>query len=162
MSHCRFCLPEGPALRTLATDLGLTDAAEFTGGVAFEEVLNRLEHSHVLSLVSEAEGWPKAITEAMAFGLVSIGSNRGLVPKMLEGGRGLIAPPGDVDALASLLADIAQNRQSYTPMRRAAAEWSQQYSLPGLQSAIRDLLLEKWDLSVPTVGAVREAAGGAN
>jgi glycosyltransferase involved in cell wall biosynthesis len=154
--------PEGPALRTLAMDLGLSDAVEFTGAISFEEVLKRLERSHVLSLVSEAEGWPKAITEAMAFGLVPIGSNRGLVPKMLEDGRGLVAPPGDVDALANLLADIARNRESYTPMRRAAAEWSQQYSLTGLQKAIRDLLLDKWDLSAPTVAAVRHAAGGAN
>ncbi len=154
--------PEAPSLRALASELGIADAVEFTGGVAFEEVLRRLERAHVLALVSEAEGWPKAIAEAMAFGLVAIGSNRGFVPKMLEDGRGLVASPGDVDTLANLISDIAQHPQAYSPMRSAAAEWSQQFSLAGLQSAIRKLLLEEWELEEPLPVAVRRAAGGVN
>jgi len=154
--------PEGPSLRALASELGIADAVEFTGGVTFDEVLRRLERAHVLALVSEAEGWPKAIAEAMAFGLVAIGSNRGFVPKMLENGRGLVASPGDIDMLASLISDIAQHPLSYAPMRRAAAEWSQQFSLAGLQKAIRELLLEEWDLYDASPVAVSRAAGGAN
>ena len=32
----------------------------------------------------------------MAFGLVCIGSDRGLIPHMLGEGRGVVVPPGDV------------------------------------------------------------------
>jgi glycosyltransferase involved in cell wall biosynthesis len=114
----------------------------------------------VLALVSEAEGWPKAIAEGMAFGLVCIGSDRGFVPKMLSGGRGLTVAPGDAGALAGLLSAIARDPEQYVPMRRAAAEWSQQYSLEGLREAIRQLLLEKWNLStmVPPRAAIAEKA----
>ena len=154
--------PEGPSLRALASELGIAEAVEFTGGVAFEEVLSRLERAHVLALVSEAEGWPKAIAEAMAFGLVAIGSDRGFVPKMLENGRGLVASPGDFDMLANLIADIARHPASYAPMRRAAAEWSQQFSLAGLQKAIRELLLEEWELYDSAPVTVSRVAGGVN
>lgn len=154
--------PEGSSLRSLASNLGLGDAVEFTGAVSFEEVLRRLEQAHVLALVSEAEGWPKAIAEAMAFGLVAIGSSRGFVPRMLEHGRGLTAPPGDVDALADLLSDIARHPGFYTSMRRSAAAWSQQFSLAGLQGAIQKLLLERWDLDTLAPAVIGRAAGSIN
>jgi glycosyltransferase involved in cell wall biosynthesis len=139
--------PQREPLERLVLDLGISDAVEFTGGIGFEDVIRQLEKSDVLALVSEAEGWPKAIAEGMAFGLVCIGSDRGFVPKMLSNGRGLTVAPGDAPALADLLSAIARHPEQYVPMRRAAAEWSQQYSLEGLREAIRELLLEKWNLS---------------
>lgn len=73
----------------------------------------------------------------MAFGLVCIGSNRGFVPEMLGSGRGLVVPPRDVDALAALLLDIADNPAKYEAMRLQASAWARQYSLEGLRTAIK-------------------------
>src|ERR1035437_6797387 len=64
--------------RSSALDLG--GHVQFTGAVPFERVLEFYEWADVLVLTSETEGWPKAIAEAMAFGLVCIGSNRGFRP----------------------------------------------------------------------------------
>ena len=152
--------PQREPLERLVLDLGISEAVEFTGGIGFEDVICQLEKSDVLALVSEAEGWPKAIAEGMAFGLVCIGSDRGFVPKMLANGRGLTVTPGDAGALADLLSEIARYPEQYVPMRSAAAEWSQQYSLEGLREAIRQLLLEKWNLStvVPPRATVGEKA----
>jgi glycosyltransferase involved in cell wall biosynthesis len=141
--------PERPSLEALAEELHLKDAIEFTGGLAFEGVLERLERADILTLVSETEGWPKSIAEAMAFGLIAIGSDRGFVPKMLAEGRGLTVPPGDAEALTQCLLDIARNPERYDRMRRAAAEWAQQFSLEGLREAIRKLLLASWNCSAP-------------
>jgi glycosyltransferase involved in cell wall biosynthesis len=153
--------PQRGLLEALASELGICQAVEFTGGVGFEEVIRHLEKSDVLALVSEAEGWPKAIAEAMAFGLVCIGSDRGFVPKMLSEGRGLTAAPGDARALAGLLSEIARHPEQYVVMRHAAAEWSQQYSLEGLREAIRKLLLEKWNLSTVATSAAPAAEKAA-
>jgi glycosyltransferase involved in cell wall biosynthesis len=152
--------PQREPLERLMLDLGISDAVEFAGGIGFEDVIRQLEKSDVLALVSEAEGWPKAIAEGMAFGLVCIGSDRGFVPKMLSNGRGLTVAPGDAGALADLLSEIARYPERYVPMRLAAAEWSQQYSLEGLREAIRQLLLEKWNLStmVPSSATIAEKA----
>ena len=152
--------PQREPLERLVLDLGISEAVEFTGGIGFEDVICKLETSDVLALVSEAEGWPKAIAEGMAFGLVCVGSDRGFVPKMLANGRGLTVAPGDAVALADLLSEIARYPEQYVPMRLAAAEWSQQYSLEGLREAIRQLLLEKWNLStrVPSTATIAEKA----
>lgn len=135
-------------LEAQAKEMGVDDCAEFVGGVSFEHVLGFYEQADVLVLASESEGWPKAITEGMAFGLICIGSNRGLVPEMLGEGRGLVVPPGDVDALAEALREIAMVPGDYQFMRARAAAWSQQYSLEGLREALRELLSTRWGISL--------------
>lgn len=153
--------PEDKSLRALASSLGIADAVEFLGGVDFDRVLELLGCHHVLALASELEGWPKAIAEAMAFGLICIGSNRGFVPKMLADGRGLVVPPRNEDALAKVIGDVARDPHSYAAMRRNAAEWSQRFSIDDLQTAIRELLLREWKLGVPTTSVINRAVRDA-
>jgi glycosyltransferase involved in cell wall biosynthesis len=150
--------PERPALESLAGQLGITDAVEFTGGLTFGEVVSRLECADVLALVSETEGWPKSIAEGMAFGLVCIGSDCGFVPEMLGEGRGLVAPAGDAAALANLLLDIAAHPARYESMRANAAMWAQRFSLEGLREAIRKLLLAHWSGDVRAIANASQQA----
>jgi glycosyltransferase involved in cell wall biosynthesis len=62
------------SLRHLAARLGIQECVEFTGGMGYEKVLDQFERAHILVLVSESEGWPKALVEAMTYGLLCIGS----------------------------------------------------------------------------------------
>lgn len=152
--------PERSSLEHLAAELSLTKHVRFTGGVPHEETSSILEDADVLVLASETEGWPKALAEAMAFGLVCIGSDRGLMPQMLAEGRGIVVPPGDVDALAKELGRIARDPERCPAMRERAAAWAQQYSLEGLREALRCLLNEQWGTHIPpAVRPVRAIAG---
>src|ERR1019366_9487795 len=99
------------------------------GGVGFDRMLEQYEHSGILVLASQTEGWPKAIAEAMAFGLVAIGSNLGLIPQMLGDGRGFVVPPRDVEALTSTLRQILVNPEQHSAMRARAASWAKDYSI---------------------------------
>lgn len=136
--------PERERLGDIAAQLGISNAVRFSGGVPYEQVLDTLEQSDVLVLPSETEGWPKAIAEAMAFGLVCIGTDRGFVPEMLAGGRGIIVPVRDTVRLTEALTRIAANPEEFEQMRRQASEWARQYSLEGLRDALEQLLLTKW------------------
>jgi glycosyltransferase involved in cell wall biosynthesis len=149
--------PEREALRRQVEAAALCDVVRFTGPVGFDRVLDLYRDSDVLVLASESEGWPKAIAEAMAFGLVCVGCDRGLVPQMLADGRGIVVPPGDVHALARALEHIARNPGEYSAMRSRAATWAQQYSLEGLRSALRDLLRSRWNVALggPLAAPVR-------
>jgi len=140
--------PERPRLEALARELGCEGRVRFTGGLAFENVLEYYENSDVLVLASETEGWPKAIAEAMAFGLVCIGSDRGMVPEMLGEGRGFVVPPRDVEALHGLLARVAAEPDALGPMAARAALWAHQYSLDGLREALRGLLAGRWKVEL--------------
>lgn len=133
--------PEREVLETRATRLGAE--AVFAGAVGFDRVLGFYETHDVLVLASETEGWPKAIVEAMAFGLVCIGSERGLIPQILGEGRGLVVPPRDVDALAAALRRVADPAEAEAIRSRAAA-WGQRWSLEDLREALRELMEAWW------------------
>lgn len=138
---------DGPERATLTAQIareGLADHVRLVGSVGFGEVLAFYENADVLVLASEVEGWPKAIAEGMAFGLVCIGSDRGFVPRMLGDGRGICVPPGDVAALTGALHGIAAAPEKCDSMSRKAAEWSSRYSLEGLRDALRELLRTHW------------------
>jgi glycosyltransferase involved in cell wall biosynthesis len=133
--------PERRALEAQAVRLGVD--ARFAGAMDFDGVLGFYETHDVLVLASETEGWPKAIVEAMAFGLVCIGSERGLIPQILGEGRGFVVPPRDVDALVDALRRAADPAEA-GPMRGRAAAFGQRYSLEDLREALRELMTERW------------------
>jgi len=139
---------EGDRLRSLARGEGIEARVEFVGAVGIDDVLARYEAADTLVLVSQSEGWPKAIAEAMTFGLVCVGSDRGMVPQMLADGRGVVVPPQDEEALADALARIAADPEGSDAMGRRAAEWGGRHSLEELEAAIAALLTEWWDTPI--------------
>jgi len=126
----------------------------FLGALPFEKVLEHYVWGDVLVLASETEGWPKAIAEAMAFGLVCIGSKRGLVPQMLADGRGFLVEPGDETALASALQEIASEKIEFVSISQNASRWALRFSINGLRAAIRDLLIREWHLADDALKAI--------
>ena len=150
-------------LEALARTLSISDRVTFTGGLDFDRVLDEYERAHILVLVSETEGWPKAVAEAMAFGLVPIATGRGLIPKMLSEGRGFVVPPRNVDALAAVLNRLASDPREMSAISARAASWAAQYSLDGLREALRDLLATHWQgqaLACPLTPGPRPPAPG--
>ncbi|HVB59172.1 MAG TPA: glycosyltransferase [Candidatus Acidoferrales bacterium] len=140
---------EGPelfALQRLCADLKLNDRVKFTGGVGFSRIVELLERSGILVLASDTEGWPKAIVEAMAFGLVAIGSQIGLVPRILGEGRGLTVPPRDVEVLATALRNVLRSPDRYSAMRERASAWAGHYSIESLRDSLRLLVADRWGL----------------
>lgn len=152
--------PQRPSLETQVAQLGLQDRVELVGAVAHEQVLDYYERADVLVLVSETEGWPKAIAEGMAFGLVCIGSDRGLIPEMLGEGRGLVVPSRDAEALVEALGRVAADPAGFDSMRLRAAQWARQFSLEGLRAALGQLLSTHWGTPVgPDRPDGRDAGG---
>jgi glycosyltransferase involved in cell wall biosynthesis len=144
--------PELTALRKLAAECAARSVIQFIGAVEHDQVLEHYERADALVLTSDTEGWPKAIAEGMAFGLVCIGSNRGFIRQMLGENRGLTVAPRDVHGITSHLRNLAQNPQDFIEMRRAAAHWSQKFSLSGLREALKALLDARWGHLPPTHG----------
>jgi len=151
--------PEFSSLQSLTKELGIQEEVEFTGGVHPERVPQFLERADVFVLASDTEGWPKALAEAMAFGLICIGSDRGMIPSFLAGGRGFTVQPRDIGALADALRKIVSAPAAYQEMRESASQWASQYSLEQVRDALRDLMVQRWKLAgLRRVGleAVRE------
>lgn len=135
-------------LEALAHEEGIADRVTFAGAVGLDRVLDHYERTDALVLVSQSEGWPKAIAEAMTFGVVCVGSDRGMVPQMLGEGRGLVAPPGEPGPLADALRGLAEDPDAADRMGRRAAAWGQRHSLEELEDAIAALLADWWGTPV--------------
>lgn len=139
--------PELSSLLELTRELDLERIVEFKGGLPFDEVLGFYEWGDILVLASETEGWPKAIAEGMAYGIVCIGSSRGLIPQMLGDGRGILVEPGNEQRLAKELIEISQSEKFYITISRKAAKWSKNFTLSNLQSSLRELMVNSWGLN---------------
>lgn len=143
--------PERETLESLVHELAIADIVTFCGALPVDEVLAIYRRSDVMVLVSNSEGWPKVIVEAMSFGVVVVGNDRGLVPMITGEGRGFSLPPGDVDALAETLTLLVQLPQRRKSMADAASPWARRFSLERFADDLCDVLVESW----PTPGSVR-------
>lgn len=140
--------PEREALEQQAEILGINKCVRFAGGMAHEKVFSCYEAADILVLASETEGWPKTLTEAMAFGLVCIGSNRGLIPMILSEGRGITVTPGDAGALAEALSLVSRmSNEDLREMRDRASAWARNFTSERFREALEKLLEQHWDRS---------------
>ena len=99
-----------PQARTMARELGLADRVRFWGQRT--DVDERLAEVQVALLISNWEGFPRSILEAMRAGLPVVSSAvGGIAESVLDGETGFVVPQGDVEGLRKrlrqLLADPA-------------------------------------------------------
>lgn len=137
--------PEREALESRASTLGISNLVRFEGAVSPNAVLDYYEAADLLVLASQTEGWPKTLTEGMAFGLICVGSDRGLMTSMLGEGRGLLVPPGDSSALARALHRAAiMTAEEIGDMRARATAWAGHYTAEQFENSLRGVLDSHW------------------
>jgi glycosyltransferase involved in cell wall biosynthesis len=99
-------------LEWLRDQLGLTDRVHFLGQVPMPEGL--IGEADVFVMSSREEGLGTSVLDAMARGIPVASTSAGGLGEMLGGGAGLLAPPGNpealADAVARLLTDPALRR----------------------------------------------------
>ena len=136
---------ERARLERQAVSLGIQNQVHFKGGVAPDEVLPYYQSADSLVLASESEGWPKTITEAMTYGLICVGSNRGLTAQMLADGRGFVVQPRDERSLANVLRRIAtMPLNELSAIRDRATDWGRQFTLERFSEELRAVLKSRW------------------
>jgi glycosyltransferase involved in cell wall biosynthesis len=84
------------------------------------EVERYLASADVFALSSDAEGFSNALLEAMSSSLACVATDVGGNAEALDGGAGVVVPPGDEDALAAALADLIMNGERRAELGEAA------------------------------------------
>jgi glycosyltransferase involved in cell wall biosynthesis len=101
--------PDEGKNQALAQELGLAERVRFLGYRT--DVADRMAETDVNVLISNWEGLPRSIIEAMRAGLPTVasdvGGNRELV---VDDSTGYLTPRADADAVATCLADLIDNR----------------------------------------------------
>ncbi len=130
------------ALEQQATRLRLAGRVVLPGVVEHAE--RALCHADVFALSSFYEGFPGALAEALAAGVPAVafdcpGSVRQLVR---HGEEGLLVPPGDVDGLASGLAELMGDDSRRRAMGARARDVVHRFSLDSVMAEWHDAILE--------------------
>jgi GalNAc-alpha-(1->4)-GalNAc-alpha-(1->3)-diNAcBac-PP-undecaprenol alpha-1,4-N-acetyl-D-galactosaminyltransferase len=129
--------PERPNLERLRDELKLGDRARLAGQVA--DTWPWLRQAGIFLMSSRSEGFPNALTEAMAAGLPVISTDcpSGPADIITPGVDGLLVPTEDPAALAEALARLIDSEDLRMRFAQAAPGVLERYSL--------DSVLAAWD-----------------
>jgi glycosyltransferase involved in cell wall biosynthesis len=132
--------PERPVLEALIHSFGLSGRASIPGST--KQVAACLRQGDLFVLPSRTEGFPNALTEAMACGLPVIATNCGgaIEDIVRNDENGILVPPDDVDALATAMDRIMSNPQERARLAARAPEVAERFSL--------ERVLELWDKAI--------------
>jgi glycosyltransferase involved in cell wall biosynthesis len=136
--------PLDGGLRTLAGELGLGDVVAFSGRVA--PIAPAYERSAIVVVASYGEGFGMVALEAMERGRPVIATRVGGLPEIVaDGETGLLVPPGDEEALAAALVELASDPErcrayGLAGRLRALARFGEDRCIDRTELVYRDLL----------------------
>lgn len=120
--------PDLSALQRLSADLGIADIVHFAG---------RIDNAHIGSLYAQADlvlntstvdNMPISILEALASGVPVVSTAAGGIPDLVQHEQtALLAPVGDVNALATLVLRVLDDRALAWHLREAGLALAAQY-----------------------------------
>jgi glycosyltransferase involved in cell wall biosynthesis len=118
-----------PELEGLAQRLGVKGKVHFAGFVTDEQKQVLFNQAWVHMLTSPKEGWGITNIEAAACGTPTIASDApGLRDSVENGKTGFLVPHADVEALASRLQEVIDNRELRERLGRQAHAFAQQFA----------------------------------
>jgi glycosyltransferase involved in cell wall biosynthesis len=103
----------------------LARSIRFMGHLPATEVRGVLDRSDLFVLPSRTEGLPRAMLEAMAAGVICVGSSVGGIPELLPESR--LAPPGDARGLAEIVLRVCIGRPEVASLALADRETALRY-----------------------------------
>lgn len=140
-----------PQLEQLGVQLGVASAAWFVGWVSPNSLREHYRRAHFLVLPSATEGWPKVLSEGMAYGVVPIASAVSAIPQQLAAlGCGVALPHQDVDGFAAAISAYVAEPKRWAAESARATSAADSFSFEHYLRAI-DALLD--ELVSPSDGA---------
>ena len=119
--------PQRGSFEDGAKKLEIQDRVTFRGWLSRSDLAPLMAQAHLMILPSEgSEGWPKVLSEGMAFGVVPIASNVGSIPQYLrEAAVGVALEARDLNSFVEAIANYVrypERWQTETARARLAAE----------------------------------------
>lgn len=133
--------PQRDALHARLAHSLARDRVHLVGFVPHDRVPAFLSHADVLVLPSAYEELGSVLVEAMAAGLPVVATRVGGIPELVEHEvTGLLAPVGDVAALAAAVTRLLDEQQLAARLAQAARRRvKQHYSWPALAEQVRQI-----------------------
>ncbi len=134
--------PERPAFERMAVSLGIAELARFHGWVPRTDMGTLYSRAHFILLPSTAsEGWPKVLSEAMAYGVVPLAGDVSSIGQYLHRfsvGRALLL--GDVDGFVQAVKSYTQNPALWKQESMRGIAAASNFTYDSYLCAVRNLL----------------------
>jgi glycosyltransferase involved in cell wall biosynthesis len=132
--------PQREELEALARELGILDAARFTGNLANDEALRLLRDADVLLNASRVDNMPIALIEAMAHGVPIVSTNAGGIPFIVRHEEtALLVDVGDAAGLAAAAMRVIGEPALARRLRAAGLMRAAEFQWPAVRGRWRDV-----------------------
>ena len=107
--------------------------------------------AHFILLPSRSEGWPKVLSEAMAYGVVPVAAAVSSIPQILsDTGAGVALPPDDIDGMAAAIARFVDQPDAWSAAARAGVAAAHRFTYRHYQASVAALFAETWGTHLRT------------
>jgi glycosyltransferase involved in cell wall biosynthesis len=133
--------PERTHFTALATALDIADCVAFHGWVPRTRLVPYYAAAHIFLFPSYSEGWPKVLSEAMAYGVVPVASHVSSIPGYLvRFNCGRTCAPDDVAGFVEAIADYTCQPQRWTKESQRATQAARYFTYTSYLAAVSSLL----------------------
>ena len=129
--------PERPSLERLIAELGLRGRVHLIGHL--DDPARLIADADLFVMSSREEGLGTSVLEAMALGTPVASTAAGGLPEMLDEGAGLLAPPGDPEALAEAMARLVEDPWVARSVTEQAAARLTRFTAARMAEAVRSV-----------------------
>ncbi|MFA7407276.1 MAG: glycosyltransferase [Anaerolineaceae bacterium] len=134
----------------LVNQFDLQDVLVFTGWISRYDVKKYYEQAHFILHPSIAsEGWPKVLSEAMAYGVVPLASTVSCIPQILGKTRsGLALPAKDTDAYVEVILDYTQYPWAWKQVSKNAIMAAREFTYEKYLSDVSNMFSQSWQIDL--------------
>ena len=132
-------------LKQKSQEMKLESNITFHNKAGHDKVLELLKTNHIFTFpTSASEGFPKALLEAMAAGLIVIATPVSVIPELLKDGAGVLLRDNSAESLADAIRGVINNPENRRQMQIHAQQNAKKYTLENWSKTIEGYLVDSW------------------
>lgn len=142
--------PERKEFEAWTRENGLSSFVTFHGWMPKPALADFYARAHFLVFPSScSEGWPKVLSEAMAYGAVPIAGAVSSIPQILsETGAGLSFPPDDIHAFVQAILDYIDNPKLWQVASQAGVKAAPLFTYEHYLEAVKQMFWDAWKVEL--------------
>lgn len=134
--------------QALANALRIGRQACFHGFLSHDELASFYTQAHFILHPSTSEGWPKVLSEAMAYGAVPLASDISSIPQTLaEIGCGVALPAEAIDRYVTAIMAYLANPDRWRAESQRGMQASHRFSYEAYGASLSEMFRRSWGIS---------------
>jgi len=141
--------PQRDHFERVAQALGLEESVQFLGWLDHTELAKEYAKVHFILLPSVSEGWPKVLSEAMAYGVVPLASDVSSIPQILaETQAGHAFPADQPQRFVDKIVQYTLDTDSWKTTSQYGLQAANLFTYENYLDSVRKLFLENWSIDL--------------